>query len=85
MYAYWYEDGQLMAYEGTKTDFKGIKDRNKYRSRNRNSFYTYGEYGLMPNEWFKTDVITGTNSICNIFAEDVPSDIRAMHLLLVKE
>ena len=77
MYVYWYEDGQLKSYEGTKTGFIKYMDINSY--------YIYGEFKSMPNSWFKTVVTNGTNSICNIIAEDVPSDIRAMHLLLVKE
>ena len=81
MYAYWYEDGQIMSYEGSRTDFRKIKDSNSYRYR----YYTYGEYHDMPNDWHLTELISGTSCICNVFAEDVPSDIRAMHLLLVKE
>lgn len=77
MYAYWYEDGQLMAYEGTKLDFSMKLDGTTY--------YIYGEFQYMPNDWFKTEVIRGFNNIFNIFEDDVPSDIRAMHLLLVKE
>ena len=77
MYAYWYEDGQLKSCEGTKTYFR-VKLDNKI-------YYTYGQFKYMPNSWFKTEITNGANSICNIIAEDVPSDIRAMHLLLVKE
>lgn len=77
MYAYWYEDGKVMAYEGSKADFKLFTDMHSY--------YIYGEFNSMPNDWFKTEMINGINGLFNIFAEDVPSDIRAMHLLLVKE
>ena len=77
MYAYWYEEGQLMSYVGTKADFKTYMDRYSY--------YVYGAHKTMPNDWYKTEVISGRNHIYYIFAEDVPSDIRAMHLLLVKE
>lgn len=77
MYAYWYEEGQLKAYEGTKTGFSMYKTGNIY--------FIYGEFESMPNNWFMTDVVNGCNHIFNIFADDVPSDIRAMHLLLVKE
>lgn len=77
MYAYWYEDGQLESYEGTKTGFSMELD-----SR---TFYIYEAYETMPCEWYKTEVVNGIYQVFNIFAEDVPSDIRAMHLLLVKE
>lgn len=77
MYAYWYEDGQIKFYEGAVPDFNVHEDISP--------IYTYAEFKSMPIDWYKTEVIMGSNSICNIFAEDVPSDIRAMHLLLVKE
>ena len=77
MYAYWYEDGKVMAYVGTREDFKECRDRISY--------YMYGRFKHMPNEWYKTEIISGIDYIANIFADDVPSDIRAMHLLLVKE
>ena len=77
MYTYWYEDRKVMAVEGTREFFNVHK--------NISLFYTYGEFKTMPYDWFKTEIINGSNSISNIFADDVPSDIRAMHLLLVKE
>lgn len=77
MYAYWYEDGQLKFYEGTKADFKMYTGKYTY--------YTYGEFESLPVDWFKSEVVNGFRQVFNIFAEDVPSDIRAMHLLLVKE
>lgn len=77
MYAYWYEDGNVMSYEGAWEDFKECKDSN--------NCYLCGSFKYMTNEWLKSEMINGINSICNVFAEDVPSDIRAMHLLLVKE
>ena len=77
MYAYWYDDGQLMSYVGTKADFSVDLDSH--------TFYIYETYETLPCEWFRTEVVNGIFQVFNIFAEDVPSDIRAMHLLLVKE
>ena len=76
MYAYWYEDGQLMSYVGSKELFSMYKD---------NRYYIYREFKTLPFDWFEAVVVNGCSQVFNIFAEDVPSDIRAMHLLLVKE
>lgn len=77
MYAYWYEEGQLMSYEGTWEHFKD--------SMNINSYYLCESFKDMSNEWLETVVVNGCKHVFSIFAEDVPSDIKAMHLLLVKE